>query len=147
MISFQTIETDTLSNYKIHTHGTLICAPRRFGKTEYLRKITESYPLKATLVFPYKFMKDAHDSIPGIIPNQCKGRDGYFCVDEIDLVWKEETLCKLIPWYRVICATTSILNFDHLQASVVCSGVFPARDWIRHVAVMYPRHITERGFE
>ena len=122
----------TLDNYQVQP-GTLIVAPRRAGKTTFLAKM---HP-KHHMIVPYSSWKRI-SAVPtdAWLPQDCPGRGGDVCIDEVSRVWANSSLFTPIAWNDVYCATTGTLDFDELQSGIACE--FPMYLWIKHVVVVLP---------
>jgi hypothetical protein len=138
-ITLETIEN--LHTYRLHTRGTLLCAPRRAGKSTFLVRLAESPYLPPTIITTNMMMRDCLRQIGTdrvMLPYNCRGTSGDLCIDEIDFIWSNGKLTKLIPWNRVVCATTSNLDFDRIQTLESAPQMFSEYSWIKHIAVVLP---------
>lgn len=130
-----------LGAYSLRHKGVLIVAPRREGKSSFLVRLAESSYLPPLIVTPNKAMQQVIQqtgTMRCLTPRECEGGMEDLCIDEIDFVWSSSSLCKTIPWNQVVCATTSRLDFDRIQGAVMCPGVYPEYDWIKHIVIVLP---------
>lgn len=145
-ITFGTIaDLDELRTSYLLPEGTLICAPRRSGKTTALVHLVNT-GWKPTIVMPnvgmLKLIQDETERC--VLASNCKNVEGYLCVDEMDCITSKPNLVTEIPWSQVLCATTSTLDFDRIQAACFNKGFYPEYDWIKHVLVVLPRSKYDR---
>jgi len=124
--------------------GGLVVAPRRAGKSIFLKNLAKQLgkatilTLNHSMLYASKGDSNIDYIIPMWLPDHFRGKntENVLLIDNIEFIWDVEKYSSLVPWERVICATTSTLDFGWLKGFHYPDEIDEHIDWIKNIVIV-----------